>query len=195
MIDLKKLNELNRYHRIGFDQTANYMELFEGNRKAVELAKIDALKVRVRNGAFYLSRKKSLNDDEYLLIDMYRGDVYKIDSKLYRVKVDDDKILAIDNFTDEEHFLLVGGKLDLKNIIYLGKNNYTKFSCDKASNFEGYPALRFNNSYEDSIRVHRIIALMKWGMGILSTHKVKFTIPYTKSLDNSILNLKVVLGK
>ncbi|MEC1717227.1 hypothetical protein ABEV09_07220 [Schinkia azotoformans] len=197
-----KLQEFNRLQREGVDQTANYTLLFGDNTRVVEMAKINALKQKVQKGKFYLSQKKSKIADEFLVIDMFNGQVYKIKSKLYTVKVVDDNILAIDNNSGEEHFLIVDGKLDFSNIKKaLGTSNYTYFSGDSRRGFKGVPAVRFENNSADSIRVHWIIALMKWGIIILNlcvgdspTHKLRHIVSYEKSKNNSVRNLQILKG-
>ncbi len=195
----KKLRELNHYQRKGIDQTENYSLLFKGNSKVVDLAKINAVKKRVQKGAFYLSRKKSKEADEYLVIDMFKGHVYKINSGNYTVKVDNDNILVINNATGMEQFLIVNEKLKFGDIKHLGITNYTYLSGD--GNFKGVPAVRFENSYKYSIKVHWIIGLMKWGIETLNkcvgsspTHRLRRKIAYEKSNDNSILNLEIKVG-
>ncbi|UGB29969.1 hypothetical protein [Metabacillus sp. B2-18] len=196
-----KLQEFNRLQREGVDQTDNYILLFGDNTRVVEMAKINAMKIKVQKGKFYVSRKKSKTTDEYLVIDMVNGQVYKIKSKLYTVKVVDDNILVIDNNTGEEHFLIEGGKLDFRNVKHLGMNNYTYFSGDSSSDYKGVPAVRFENNFADSIRVHWIIALMKCGIIILNlcvgnspTHKLRHIVAYEKSKNNSVRNLQILKG-
>ncbi|WP_347723979.1 hypothetical protein [Lysinibacillus capsici] len=193
------LSEYNYYQRKGIDQTENYILLFEGNSKIVDLAKIDAVKKRVRKGAFYLSRKKSNKVDEYLVIDMFKGHVYKINSKHYTVKVDDDNILVINNKTGIRQSLIVNEKLRFGDIKHLGIPNYTYSSGD--GNYRGIPSVRFENDYKYSIRVHWIIALMHWGIETLNkcvgsspTHRLRRKITYKISNDNSISNLEIKVG-
>jgi hypothetical protein len=82
-----KLQEFNRLQREGVDQTDNYILLFGDNTRVVEMAKINAMKIKVQKGRFYLSRKKSKTADEYLVIDMIHGHVYKINSKISQLKL------------------------------------------------------------------------------------------------------------
>jgi hypothetical protein len=197
-----KLQELNSLQREGVDQKANYGLLFGNNRRVVEMAEIDAMKIKVQRGRFYLSRMKSKTADEYLVIDMFNGGhVNKINSKHYTAKVVEDNILVIDNNTGEEQVLIVHGKLDFGNVKHLGFNNYTYFSGDSRRGYKGVPALRFDNNFADSIRVHWIIALMKWGILTLNkcvgnspTHKLRHIVAYEKSKDNSVFNLQILNG-
>ncbi|MEC1722529.1 hypothetical protein [Schinkia azotoformans] len=195
-----KLEEYNRLQRKGDDQTANYSLLFGNNKRVVEMAKIDAIKEKVQNGAFYLSRKKSKRVDEYLIIDMFNGgNIDKINSDQYTAKVVDDNILVIDNITGDEHFLITEGKLDYGNVKHLGSSNYTYFSTNRERGFMGVPAVRFNNNFSDSIRVHWIVALMKWGIEDLNKcvgdspiYTLLHKVAYVKSKDNSISNLRIL---
>ncbi|MGR6904592.1 hypothetical protein [Lysinibacillus sp. BSL11] len=195
------LREVNRLQREGTDQTDNYILLFGDNARVVEMAKINAMKIKVQKGKFYVSRKKSKTTDEYLVIDMINGQVYKIKSKLYTVKVVDDNILAFDNNTGEEHFLILEGKLDFGNVKHLGIKNYTYFSGDSSIDYKGVPAVRFDNNFADSIRVHWLIALMQWGILALNlcvgnspTHKLRHIVAYEKSKNNSVYNLQILKG-
>lgn len=195
----KELIELNKKQREGLDQTANYSALFNGNSRIVNMAKIDAVKVKVQRGAFYLSQLKSVTADEYLVIDMHQGQIYKINKKLYTVKVADDNILVINKQTGEKTFLIVDGKLEFGNIKHLGIENYTYMSG--RDDFKGFPALRIDNNYKDSIRIHWIIALMKWGIKTLNkcegnspTLRLRRKITFTNSGDNSISNLEIKGG-
>lgn len=196
-----KLLELNRLQREGVDQTDSYSLLFGNNTRVVEMAKINAMKIKLQKGRFYLSRKKSKKVDEYLVIDMVNGQVYKINSKFYTVKVVDDNIQVIDNRTGEEHFLIIESKLDFGNVRHLGINNYTYFSGDSSRGYRGVPAVRFENNSADSIRVHWIIALIKWGILTLNlcvgnspTHKLRHKVAHIKSKNNSIYNLQILKG-
>lgn len=193
------LKELNSLQLKGVDQTASYELLFNGDSRLVDMAKIDVAKERVQKGAYFLSRRKSSKLDEYLIIDMYCGQVYKINSKFYTVKVANDNIQVIDNFTGKEQYLIVNGKLNFGDIKHLGMGNYTYFSGD--ADFKGIPAVRFDNSYKDSIRVHWIIALMNWGIdrinkcvGSSPIFRLRHKVAYKKSEDNSISNLEILTG-
>jgi hypothetical protein len=196
---LKTLEELNRLQRKGIDQTVRYKILFGGNKRVVEMAKIDAVKQKVQKGRFYLSKKKSNTTDEYLVIDMFKGQVYKINSEHYTIKVVEDNFLVKDNITGEEQFLILKGKLVFGNVKHLGLNNYTYFSGKPEQDYKGIPAVRFNNNFSDSIRVHWIIALMHWGIEVMNNcvgnvpiHTLLHKVSYKKSKDNSITNLQVL---
>ncbi|MFG6497277.1 hypothetical protein P8610_18080 [Fictibacillus sp. UD] len=195
----RKLEHMNRLQRKGVDQEDNYRLLFDENSKVVEMAKINAHKEKVRNGAFYLSCKKSDKADEYLVIDMFEGQVYKVNKMDYRVKIADDNILVTDKATKKEKFLIVKGKLDFGEIKYLGIKHYTYFSGGR--DFKGVPAVRFNNSYKYSIRVHWIIALMRYGIETMNkcvgnspVFRLRHKVAYKKSADNSIRNLHILTG-
>lgn len=195
----KVLIELNNNQREGVDQTANYSALFNGNSRIVSMAKIDAVKEKVKKGAFYLSQLKSVTADEYLVIDMHQGQIYKINKMLYTVKIADDNILVFNKQTGEKTYLIVDGKLVFGNVKHFGIENYTYMSGSE--DFKGFPALRINNVYKDSIRIHWIVALMKWGIEILNkcegdspTLRLRRIKSYKKSNDNSISNLEIKGG-
>lgn len=200
MIDFnKKLEEINKKQREGVDQTENYSLLFGGDPKLINMAKIDAVKEEVQNGAFYLSRLKSKTADDYLIVDMYKGHIYKINSQLYVVQVVDDNILVTNKETGDKTFLIDNKKLAFGNIRHLGEKNYTFMSSN--GGFKGVPALRIDNDYTESIRVHWIVGLMRSGIivlnkcvGISPTLRLRRKTSYKKSGDNSINNLEIKKG-
>ena len=186
-----------KLHRMGINQTETFREIYYGNEKIVELAKIDALKERIQNGAFYLSEK----GNEYLIVDMYAGHVYKMDKEKYTLVADDeeDNILVIDSFLDTEKFLIEDGVLNFEGLSYFGISNYTKLSRNMKRGFEGYDGVRFNNSFRDSIKVHTLVALMDYGIeivancvGVCRTHDIHHIESYKRTRDNSIMNLSVM---
>jgi hypothetical protein len=91
--------------------------------------------------------------------------------------------------------------LDFGNVKHLGVNNYTYCSSDRISGFKGIPAVRFDNNYKDSIRVHWIIGLMEWGIitinlcvGNSPTHRLRHVVAYKESKNNSKSNLQILKG-
>ncbi|MFC5528400.1 HNH endonuclease signature motif containing protein [Cohnella yongneupensis] len=101
--------------------------------------------------------------------------------------------------TDEEVELIVDGKLSWGCLNHFGRDNYTMVSTDSGRGFKGYPAVRFGNSYNKSIRVHWLIVLMDVGIqavelcvGEFRTHEIHHIIPIGSGGTNSIENLVIM---
>jgi hypothetical protein len=194
-IEMAELVTIAKLHKMGIDQTDTLTRFFGAELKIVELAKIDILKERVLNGAFYLSRK----DKEWLVVDMFGGDVHKVDARKYLLIAEENNILVTDLDTDEEFYILSEGRLFWGNVKHLGPDNYTFQSSDKRRGFKGYPSLRFSNSYNKSLRIHWIIALMNYGIeavevcvGLFRTHEIHHKVPFGATANNSISNLVIM---
>jgi len=208
---LEKIKQLHRMGLLVDGMLDNYFRSLglTDNKKRIELAKMDFDKQAVLGGRFFLTRK----GDEWVVVDMFnphrhekhgiefRGNCFLVDTNLYDMEVteDEENILVTDLETGKEKYLIVNGLLNFEGIKHKGVANYTYQSSRPAENFIGYPALRFNNSYADSLRVHWIIYMMNWGIEIACycvgskvsgrKYDIHHKVPFSISFDSSPSNL------
>jgi len=206
---------IENVHRLGLNVDKLLEKYFESrglrdNKKRVEIAKIVLNAKPVRNNRFFLSIK----DEYYVVFDLfnayrhdnhgvdYKGNGFLVNRDDYELEVteDGDNILVTDLDTGDSFLLIDNGRLNFRGIKHKGVNNYTFQTADPKRGFKGYPALRFNNSHSDSLRVHAIIFAFWWGIEIACQcigdkasgreYDIHHVVPFSKSFDNSPDNLR-----
>lgn len=150
--------------------------------KQIDVAKLISTKVTVGNGIYH-----TIKGNEHLIVDSNVGRIYIVSALDYVVKSAQYKLTAKDKVTNKTVNLFEYGSLKIERVKY--SERYIPMSGG------GYPGVRFNNSYKDSIKVHIIIGAMLWGydvldaIGVHRTKEVHHKIGWSISKDNSAGNL------
>lgn len=181
---------LRNLHRMGSDIQGKGFDLSPRQYHLLQLA---FNKTPVGYG-FYLTYTYELGVKVFVLVDTAKGEVYKFSGVRYESIVKGNMLVVTDLKNKQSHTVLLDGFLNLNCIAM--KKDYVFMSSPR------YPALRIENEYCSSIRIHWLVILMDHEVedvlrcsGNYRINEIHHKIPYKISKDNSRSNLELLSVK